>query len=91
MNDFTHHTAKAAVALLGDRSLSQTISHRCTAFKTESSESIGNYKRLVVGESVKNPRKSKESSSLPLCRMLRSPQKLGQWQDLTKDRFDLAL
>ena len=33
---------------------------------TEGREKIGNYKRLVMGGSVKNPRKSKESSPLPL-------------------------
>ena len=42
---------------------------RGTALKTEGregSERIGNYNRLVVGGSVENPRKSKESSPLPL-------------------------
>ena len=33
----------------------------------EGRERIGNYKRLVVGGSVKNPRKSKESSPLPVA------------------------
>ena len=34
----------------------------------EGKERIGNYKRLVVGGSVKNPRKSREPSPLPLFR-----------------------
>ena len=69
MNDFMYHTAEAAVVLLGGRSLPQTdIIEARTALKTEGIEGrkrIGNYKRLVVGGSVKNPRKSKESSPLP--------------------------
>ena len=67
MNDFTHHKAKAAVVLLGGRSLPQTVLRRGTALKTErieGSERMGNYARLVVGWSVKNPKKSKESSPL---------------------------
>ena len=53
MNGFTHHTAKAAVVLLGGRSLPQTdIIETRTALKTEGIEGrerIGDYKRLVVG------------------------------------------
>ena len=67
MNDLTHHTAKAAVVLLGGRSLPQTVLRRGTALKTErieGSEKMGKYAQLVMGGSVKNSRKSKESSPL---------------------------
>ena len=68
MNDFTHHTAKAAAILLGGRSLPQAVLHLYTALKTEGiegSERIGSYKRQVLGGNIKNPRKSKEPSPLP--------------------------
>ena len=87
MNDFTHHTAKAAVVLLGGRSLPQIVLRRGTSLKTErieGSERIGNHKRLVVGGSVKNPRKSKEPSPCPYLERSRSLQKLGHGQDPKK-------
>ena len=48
-----------------DRVLYYEVKTQGSTLKTEGSERKGNYKRLVVGESVKNPRKSKESSPLP--------------------------
>ena len=63
MNDFTHHTAKAAVVLLGGKNLPPTVLRQGTALKTEGiegSERIENYQRLVVGRNVKNLMKSEE-------------------------------
>ena len=45
-NDFTHHTAKVAIVLLGNISLSRTVLRRGTALKPEGieeSKRIGNY------------------------------------------------
>ena len=49
MNDVTHHTAKAAVVLLGGRSLPQAVLRRGTALKIEGIEEkkIGNHQRQL--------------------------------------------